>query len=236
MLSLYLIPVLGHGCNEVSVSDPDSDWIRIQECKMTHKNRKKLINFMFWSAACFILRGLLMWLGRPLWSGGQGIVGWNFWSKNIKFIFSCKFFPNFGYQKPWSRLDPYPDQYLKCWIRNQLIGSETLTSVHVKSAISSGFSASSPRLVPGNWFIQTSVLSYLQFPSEYGVTYTNCFLNELVPIFAIFVVQKHLDWRFLGRFVSEFLALIINKNTTRSLDSPRSCKNILESNTLFSAW
>jgi hypothetical protein len=30
--------------------------IRIQEGKMTHKNRKKFINFIFGSAGCYLLR------------------------------------------------------------------------------------------------------------------------------------------------------------------------------------
>jgi hypothetical protein len=45
-----------------SVVDPDPDWIRIQiririqEAKMTHRNRKKLINSIFCSDGCALLR------------------------------------------------------------------------------------------------------------------------------------------------------------------------------------
>ncbi len=41
--------------------DPDPDWIRIQEGKITHKGRKKCEQFMFWS------------VGWPLWRA-EGFV------------------------------------------------------------------------------------------------------------------------------------------------------------------
>jgi hypothetical protein len=56
---------------EGSVLDPNPDWIRIQSGqwirirnpdpdpegqKLTHKNKKKLRNFIFWSAGCSLLR------------------------------------------------------------------------------------------------------------------------------------------------------------------------------------
>ncbi len=47
---------IGSGFNGFVDPYPDSQSWWIQEGKMTHKHRKKLINFIFWSAGCSLLR------------------------------------------------------------------------------------------------------------------------------------------------------------------------------------
>ncbi len=87
-----------------SVSFPD--WIRIQSgtvdpdldaesgsgsrrAKMTHKNRKKLRNFMFWSAWCSLLRAEGFSCSLEVLYRGVGISKWQFLIKTISNLFSA---------------------------------------------------------------------------------------------------------------------------------------------------
>ncbi len=73
------------------------NWIQVGK-KITQKNRKKWINFMFWRAGCFLLIGLKAF---PLWRPRKNC---SFWYKKIEFFSSCKillfwekpFFVNFS--------------------------------------------------------------------------------------------------------------------------------------------
>ncbi len=72
-------------CALPRVADPDPNWIRIQldqwiriririqEDKTTHKSRKKLRNFMFWSAGCSLLRVKGLFCNLYVLYGGLGI-------------------------------------------------------------------------------------------------------------------------------------------------------------------
>ncbi len=91
-----------------SGSDPDSMGSLdpypdpIQEGKMTHKNRKKLINLIFWSAGCSLLRDEGFPCGLDLLYGGLGI-------RNCDICFKKD---NFN-PRPWTRI-----RYESgCWFR-----------------------------------------------------------------------------------------------------------------------
>ncbi len=128
-------------CKNSRVSDPDPDpyWIRIRihigsgfnqvsgsgsgsrstRAKMTLKRRKKLWNFMFWSAGCSLLRAEGFLCNLDVLYEGLGISNW-FLIKIFSFFFSCKSFSIFGHQNPGSgsgvRIGSGSVFSLKCWI------------------------------------------------------------------------------------------------------------------------
>ncbi len=103
------------------ILDPDQcfgsgfhpDWTQSRRTKMTHKNLKKLRNFMFWSAGCSLLRAEGCFCSLDVLYGGLGIGIWQFLMKKYFLFFSCKFITIFGHQNPGSGLL----FSLKCWIR-----------------------------------------------------------------------------------------------------------------------
>ncbi len=76
----------GSGFNQVGGSG-------YRRAKLTHKNRKKLRNFMFWSAGCSLLRaeGLLLYRSLDVLNEGLGISKLQFLIKKISIFFSCEF-------------------------------------------------------------------------------------------------------------------------------------------------
>ncbi len=98
-----LVNVLGTGCRP-PVSQPVL-WVRIgsgsRRAKMTHKNRKRLINFIFWSASCFLLRSGGFSYRLDVLYVGLGI-------SKLQFLFNIQksfifFFFSFWSWKPWIR-------------------------------------------------------------------------------------------------------------------------------------
>jgi hypothetical protein len=82
--------------------------------KMTHKNRKKWINFIFWSAGCSLLRAKGFSCSLTILYGGLGISKLQFLIKKRRKDFSAVFFStNFCLSKPWIRIRIN----LKWWIR-----------------------------------------------------------------------------------------------------------------------
>jgi hypothetical protein len=69
--------------------------IRIQEGKMTHKNRKKLRIFMFWSAGCSLSRAEGFSCSKGLLYRGLGIKKLQFLIKKIKIKFPAVNFLQF---------------------------------------------------------------------------------------------------------------------------------------------
>jgi hypothetical protein len=70
--------------HKISVADPDSMGSQAPDpdsqsgpgsrrAKMTHKKRKKLINFIFWSAACSLLRAEGFSYSLEVFYGGLGL-------------------------------------------------------------------------------------------------------------------------------------------------------------------
>ncbi len=100
--------------NQVSGSGSGS-----RRANITHKNRKKLRNFMFWSAGCSLLRAESLSCSLDVLYGGQGISKVQFLQKHMAFFSAVNFF-KFLVIKPlvpdWMRiviqptiLDPDPD-------------------------------------------------------------------------------------------------------------------------------
>jgi hypothetical protein len=83
---------------------------------MALKNGKKLVNLIFLSAGCFLLRAEGFSFSLDVMYGGQGISKLQFFfikkEKNVIGIFSF----NFCHQNPGSGLDPYP-----YWIRIRIL-------------------------------------------------------------------------------------------------------------------
>jgi hypothetical protein len=116
---------------KINVSDPDPDWIRIQSSqwirnpgtdprgqKWTTKIRKSWRNFMFWSAGCSLLSAEGFSSSWDVFYGRLGTSKFQFLiKKNLKILFSCKFFDILGHQNPGSGLV----FSLNCLIRNQWI-------------------------------------------------------------------------------------------------------------------
>ncbi len=90
-----------------------ASWIRIrvQEGKNDPQNRKKFINFLFWSSGCSLLRAEGFSCSLDVLLGGLGISNCNFNLKRFKKNFQLYsiFVFNFWSSKPGSRLDPDPD-------------------------------------------------------------------------------------------------------------------------------
>ncbi len=89
-----------------SVSDPDPVDLdsESRRAKITHQNRKKLRNFMFWSAECSLLRAEgLSYSLPPLWSPRDKYC--NFW---YQIFFLLYIFFQFLFIKT---LDADPDRY-----------------------------------------------------------------------------------------------------------------------------
>ena len=90
-------------------------WIRIQEGKMTHKNRKKSRIFMFLSTGCSLLRAEGFSCSLGLLYGGLGISKLKFLIKKIEIKFpAINFFSILGHQT----LDPDPGSGSGIRIRN----------------------------------------------------------------------------------------------------------------------
>ncbi len=82
---------------------------RIQEGTKTHKKRKKLIIYIFWSAVCSLLRAEDFSCSLYVLYGGLGISKLQFFNQK-RYIFLAVFF-NFWSSKPWIQI------HLKCWIQ-----------------------------------------------------------------------------------------------------------------------
>jgi hypothetical protein len=97
-----------------------------RRAKMTHKNRKKYRNFMFWSAGCSLLRAEGFSCSLGVLYGGLGISKLEFLIKKIKIKFPSVYFFNFSSSNPGSGSgirnpdpqlekmlypDPYPDTH-----------------------------------------------------------------------------------------------------------------------------
>jgi hypothetical protein len=76
---------------------------------MTHKNRKKLKNFMFLSDECSLLRAEGFSCGLNALCRGLGIAF--FILKKYQIFGSCKYFSILGHQNPGSGSDPDPGRY-----------------------------------------------------------------------------------------------------------------------------
>ncbi len=76
---------------------------------MTHKNRKKLINFIFCSVGCFLLRAEGLTCSLDVLCGGLRISKLQFLIKKISVFSAVLFFSIFGHQNRGSGLDPEPD-------------------------------------------------------------------------------------------------------------------------------
>ncbi len=76
-----------------------------RRAKMTHKSRKKLRNFMLWSAGCSLLRVGDFFCNLDVLYEGLGIGKLLFLIKSFCYFFSAI---NFWSSKP---LDPEPDRY-----------------------------------------------------------------------------------------------------------------------------
>jgi hypothetical protein len=85
--------------------------------KMAHKNWKKLRNFMFWSAECYLLRAEGFSCSLSVLYGGLGISKPQFLIKKQSTIFRCKFFYSFWSLNPWIRNRNRIRKLQKCWIR-----------------------------------------------------------------------------------------------------------------------
>jgi hypothetical protein len=100
-----------------SVADPDWDWIRIQKGKKTYKHRKKLINIIFLSAGCSLLRAEGSPFGLNV-LGGQGISKLKYFITKDKFFSICIFF-NFWSLKSWIRIRIRI--HFKCWSQIRIL-------------------------------------------------------------------------------------------------------------------
>jgi hypothetical protein len=101
-----------------NVSDPNPHWFWSAgsgRAKMTHKNRKKLRNLMFWSAGCSLLRAEGFFYSLEVFYGGLGISKLQFLIRKILIIFSAVNFSNFWSSKSW------------IWIRSESASGFALT-------------------------------------------------------------------------------------------------------------
>ncbi len=93
-------------------------WTRIRStrAKMTHKNRRKLWNFMFWSAWCSLLRAEGFFCSLDVLYGSLEIGELQFCSKKYLIVFSAI---NCWSSKSWIWIRSRPGSVfsLKCWIR-----------------------------------------------------------------------------------------------------------------------
>ncbi len=115
-----------HWVGRVSDPDPYSESGFRSKWKMIHKSRKKLGNFLFWSAGCFF------------WELKASFVTWTSfveanWKVNSSFkkkFFTCNFFSNFGHQNPGSGLDP---DWIRIWMGSgSVFGLKFWIRIHIK--------------------------------------------------------------------------------------------------------
>ncbi len=85
--------------------DPDSESASgSRRAKMTHKNRKKFRNFIFWGAGCSFWKPEGFFCSLDVLYGGLRIGKLQFvWPKNITFFQLVNFF-QFWSSKPWIRV------------------------------------------------------------------------------------------------------------------------------------
>ncbi len=76
---------------------------RFKRARLTHKNRKKLRNFMFWSAECSLVRTEGFSIGLDVLCGGIGISKLQF-KKKYQIFLQLSIFFKFWSLKPWIRI------------------------------------------------------------------------------------------------------------------------------------
>ncbi len=149
---------------------------------MTHKDRKKSRNFMFWNAGCSLLRDEGFFCCLDVLYGGPGIGKLQFLTKYLK-NFQLYIFFTFWSSKPWIRIGSESGTgsvfSINCWIRNQSLRIQVLDRPLLNSAFAVNSILKNACLI--------CVPSYMNFITFVPVT--NILLKLVFESYQVFITE-----------------------------------------------